>query len=168
MPFLCVIAYFLIGFVGRRSIGWLVFLAIPVTAILFGGSGRGIGNKLTALSPFIATVAFIILGEYDLESGWLVFLLIPTFGALSDRSWKGKIFALTLVLASAGFYLYCGYVLSAWGYGALCFLLPLVFGAATGFVDIVVDWKDLKRLPVSQRASSSRCGSSSSRPPRPT
>ncbi|HAQ56874.1 MAG TPA: hypothetical protein DCR44_05700 [Acholeplasmatales bacterium] len=152
MPFLCVIAYFLIGFVGHAwHPGWLVFLAVPVSAILFGASGRNLMGKLTALSPFIAVVAFIVLGEYGLwNPGWLVFLLIPTIGALNDHSWKGKVFALTLILASAG-YLYCGYALNAWGYGALCFLLPLVFGAATGFVDIIVDWKDYKKLPVSQR-----------------
>ncbi len=152
MPFLCVIAYFLIGFVGHAwHPGWLVFLAIPVSAIVFGHTGRGFAHKLTALSPFIAVVAFIILGEYGYwNPGWLVFLLIPMFGALSDRSWKGKVFALTLLLAAGG-YLYCGYALNSWGYGALSFLLPLVFGAATGFVDIVVDWKDYRKLPLAQR-----------------
>ncbi|MFA5007007.1 MAG: DUF1700 domain-containing protein [Candidatus Izemoplasmatales bacterium] len=151
-PFLAVIAYFLIGFVGGAwHPGWLVFLAIPVVAILLDGSERGILRKLTALSPFIAVVAFIVLGEFGFwHPAWLVFLLIPMVGALSDRSWKGKVFALTLALAAGG-YLYCGYALDAWGYGAFCFGLPILFGAATGAIDFVCDVRGWKKLPVSER-----------------
>lgn len=151
-PFLAVIAYFLIGFVGGAwHPGWLVFLAIPVAAILLGDSERGVLRKLTALSPFIAVTAFILLGEVGYwHPGWLVFLLIPAIGALTDRGWKGKVFALTLLLAAGG-YLYCGYALDAWGYGAFCFALPVVYGAAIGSIDVVLDVRGWKKLPVSER-----------------
>jgi len=152
-PFIAVIVYFFLGFgLGAWHPGWLVFFLIPVTAIVLGNEERNLMSTLTALSPFAAVGTFFVLGEVfgAWHPGWLVFLLIPIVGALSDRKWKGYVFAALLVL-SAGIYLYFGYTQDAWALGALAFVIPLVFGAAVGAVDTFVEWKTLGSLPRTER-----------------
>lgn len=153
-PFLAVIAFFVLGFAfDLWHPGWLVFLAIPVTAILLGGERRRPIEILTALSPFFAVTAFILLGDYygAWHPAWLVFLAIPILGALADRNWKGRVFALTLA-AAAGCYLYVGYTDGRWALGALAFLVPLIYGAAVGAIDIVIDWRGLSGLARPERS----------------
>lgn len=45
------------------------------------------GNRIVALSPFIATIAFFVLGfGFELwNPGWMVYLLIPITGIISGR-----------------------------------------------------------------------------------
>jgi uncharacterized membrane protein len=153
MPFLSVIAFFILGFgFGLWHPGWLVFLAIPVAGIVLGEGHGPSMSTLTALSPFMAVVAFILIGWYTgaWHPAWLVFLAIPIFGALSDRKWKGRIFAILLLL-SVGAYLYCGYVLDEWQRGVLVFLVPLVYGAAVGAFDTMAELRRLGKLPRSER-----------------
>ncbi|MBM3909205.1 MAG: hypothetical protein FJ352_00305 [Firmicutes bacterium] len=81
------IGYLVLGFGwGLWHPGWLVFLIIPMVYIL-------IGNKrlsLTGLMPFIATILFVLVGEYLAIPGqasayslsWVFFLLIPIVGIL--------------------------------------------------------------------------------------
>lgn len=51
-------------------------------------------NKLVALSPFISTIIFFILGfGFELwHPGWMVFLLIPITGLFSVKHHKAKVF----------------------------------------------------------------------------
>lgn len=144
MPFLCVVAYLAIGFAyGWWHPGWMIFLAIPVVAILESRQ-RNILSTLTALSPFLAVVAFFILGEYGLwNPGWLVFLAIPMIGILSGKN-LGKVivFELSFVIA-IGLYLYIGYAMGQWSLAALTFLIPVVYGVLSGDIQIRIfqgDW----------------------------
>jgi len=186
MPFVSVIAYMLLGLLGDLwHPAWLVFLSIPMTAIVL--DGRGIRPKIIALAPFVAVIAFIILGEFDLwHPGWLVFLLIPVsaivFGSKEKRAivavmpfvavvafvflgleglwnpgWlvflsipmtavlfgKDKVRTIvyeTLFVIAIITYLWVGYTYGEWAYGALAFLLPVIYGIMTGDIVFIADF----------------------------
>lgn len=81
------IGYLVLGFVwGLWHPGWLVFLTIPMVYMVFGDKRL----SLTGLMPFIATILFVLVGEYLTIPGqasayslsWLFFLLIPIVGIL--------------------------------------------------------------------------------------
>ena len=84
------LGYLLLGFMwGLWHPGWLIFLLIPIVYIL-------VGNKrvsITSLMPFIATILFVLVGEYAMIPGqdtaytlsWLFFLLIPISDILEKR-----------------------------------------------------------------------------------
>ena len=63
-------------------------------------------NKFAALSPFIATIAFFILGViYQAwHPGWLVFLLIPIAGILTSKKiqWDGLLVFVILIVFILG------------------------------------------------------------------
>jgi hypothetical protein len=84
---LAVTAFLIIGFVYNGwQLGWLVFLAIPVTAILVDiARKRNIAGMLPGLVALLATIAYMIMGfVYDLwHPGWIVFLAIPISGVIS-------------------------------------------------------------------------------------
>ena len=64
-PFISVIIFMVVGL--TTSVyhpTWLVFLIIPMSAIILNTRGK---EKLVALSPFIA---FITLGTFDLDFNW--------------------------------------------------------------------------------------------------
>lgn len=69
--------------------GWLIFLLIPVIFILLSAKKF----PIVALSPFIATTLFVLVGEYVSIPGqdtgytlsWLFFLLIPITGILFSK-----------------------------------------------------------------------------------
>ena len=87
-PFLALIAFFVLGFgFDLWHPGWLVFLIIPVTAIVVEMGKTRDEHLTTALSPFFATILFLYLGFYhDLwHPGWLVFLIIPMLGVWNSR-----------------------------------------------------------------------------------
>ncbi len=82
-----IVIYVLFGFLFQTwSYLWLIFLLIPVAAII--GNGKGMQKKLVALSPFVATVAFFLLGYLGgyWQYSWMAFLLIPMTAILT----KGK------------------------------------------------------------------------------
>ena len=183
MPFVSVIAYMLLGLTADLwHPAWLVFLSIPMTAILL--DGRNIRSKIAALAPFVAVIAFIILGEFDLwHPGWLVFLLIPVAAILTGTRQKQTIVAVmpfisvvafvflglqghwnpgwlvflsipmtavlfskdkvktvvyeTLFIIAIITYLWVGYSYGEWAYGALAFLLPVIYGIMAGDVIII-------------------------------
>lgn len=142
MPFLSLSAFFILGMVYHLwHPAWMVFLAIPVTAILVGN--QKLLPTLTALSPFLAVISFLLLGFYldAWNPGWLVFLLIPLLGALNDdRKGRGFTFALLLLLAS-GAYLYVGYTYGEWTLGALGFAIPLIYSIWTAQINIDVRFR---------------------------
>ncbi len=87
-------------------------------------------NKLTAISPFIATIIFLLLGfcKNLWHPGWLVFLLIPAvplfFDLISFR--KGKLVAILNFLIIVA-YLVMGFVFDLWHPGwVIFFLFPVV------------------------------------------
>jgi len=86
MPFISLIVFFVLGLgFDLWHPGWIVFLSIPMTAIIVNVFDRSSMNGFIALSPFVALIAFLILGfAYDLwHPGWLVFFVIPLLGILS-------------------------------------------------------------------------------------
>lgn len=86
MPFISVIIFFILGFgFDLWHPGWLVFLSIPMVAIIVNAFEKNSLNGMVALSPFIAVIIFLILGfAYGLwHPGWLIFLIIPVLGILS-------------------------------------------------------------------------------------
>ena len=77
-------------------------------------------NKIVALSPFIATIAFFLLGFlYSAwHPGWLVFLGIPIAGVLfeADDIGEHKLVALSPFIATIAFFLIGTYNLTIGGY----------------------------------------------------
>ncbi len=87
-PFISLIAFFILGFGFNEWVySWMVFLLVPVIAIVVEMSRDKDPHITTALSPFAATIAFYILGmQYGLwHPGWLVFIIIPMLGIFNSR-----------------------------------------------------------------------------------
>lgn len=143
MPFITTAAFMLLGFLANAwNPGWLVFLLIPVVAILVNVKERGF-EKLTALSPFIAVTSFILLGIYldAWNPGWLVFFIIPIFGMLTSRNfWKSFGF-IAMILITSGIYLFVGYTTGQWGRGALAFILLFIYGVLTRGIQVSFNFK---------------------------
>jgi len=129
-PFLAVIAFFILGFgFDLWHPGWLVFLIIPVFAII---SNSNFKNSVVALSPFAAVIAFLVLGfGYDLwHPGWLVFLIIPVLAILMNQSHQpilGTITALSPFAAVVAF-IFLGTYANLWNPGWLVFLIIPMIG----------------------------------------
>jgi len=76
-------AFLLIGFTaGYWHFAWLVFLLIPITAIVTGmltDGKKDMTNRVTGLVALLAVIAYMILGfAFGLwHPGWLVFMAIP-------------------------------------------------------------------------------------------
>jgi uncharacterized membrane protein len=90
-------------------------------------------NKLVALAPFIAVIAFMLLGFLgDLwHPGWLVFLFIPIAGILGNVNRKEKFVALSPFIAVITF-IFIGISYDAWHPGWLIFLIVPIAGVFTG------------------------------------
>lgn len=141
MPFLSVILYFVMGSAFHLwHPGWLIFLLIPITAIISNQS-HSVIQSLTALSPFIATITFFLVGYYTgvYHPTWLVFLLIPFLGAFNDKkSIRSYGFAIILLI-SVGLYLFINYYYQEPKLGLLVFLLPIIYGIFTG--DFIIQFR---------------------------
>lgn len=88
MPFISVILFMELGFgYDLWHIGWLVFLLIPMTAILFS---TRLKEGIIAISPFVSVIVYLILGfGFDAwHPGWLVFLSIPVISILLSAKTK--------------------------------------------------------------------------------
>jgi len=143
MPFLSVIAYFILGYYyDLWSTGWLVFLSIPMVAILSSAIRGRKRHLLTALSPFIATVTYLGIG-FGLDTWhptWLIFLIIPVIAILNsfkayDVIGRGKgileqITALSVFIAITVFVL-LGTYQGLWNPGWLVFLIIPMLGILT-------------------------------------
>ena len=84
------------------------------------------GNKFVALSPFIATIAFFVLGfGFELwNPGWLVFLLIPISGVISSKPKSpSKLIEEVMPLIAILLFIGLGLVFEAWHPGWLVFFL---------------------------------------------
>jgi hypothetical protein len=140
MPFLAVISYFILGFYfDKWHPGWLVFLAIPMTAIIVEAFKKPFPHFLTALSPFIATVAYLGIGfGFKIwHPTWLIFLIIPIFGIINSfraydeigekKSVFEQLTGLSVFIAIIA-YVLMGYYLNAWNPGWLVFLIIPILG----------------------------------------
>lgn len=90
-------------------------------------------NRLVALSPFLALIAFMLLGFLgDLwHPGWLVFLFIPIAGILGNVNKKEKFVALSPFIALITF-IFLSVAYQLWHPGWLVFLIIPVAGILTG------------------------------------
>ncbi len=87
MPFISLIIFMILGFgFGKWHPGWLVFLAIPMTAIIVNAFDKHSMNGVIALSPFVALITFLLLGFWkDLwHPAWLIFLIVPVIAIFSS------------------------------------------------------------------------------------
>jgi hypothetical protein len=133
MPFFCVAVFMGLGLSPLHlwHPGWMVFLLIPISAILVGMRKKRDPHILTALSPFFAVTAFLILGfGWSLwHPGWLVFLIIP-FTALvvsaKQRTFLQTLTALSPFIAVVAF-IFLG-MQGWWHPGWLVFLLIPMLG----------------------------------------
>jgi MFS family permease len=88
MPFISVITFFLIGsLLDGWHYAWIVFLSIPMSAIILEMGHKKDKHITTALSPFIAVITFFVLGfGFGLwHPGWAIFLLIPVTAIFNSR-----------------------------------------------------------------------------------
>jgi hypothetical protein len=85
-----VIGYVVLGIVtGLWHPGWLLFLLIPIYFTSVAAKTFPIND----LMPFIATILFVLVGEYVSIPGetnsyalsWLFYLLIPITGILKEK-----------------------------------------------------------------------------------
>lgn len=150
MPFISVITFMAIGLSsGIWHPTWMVFLSIPVVAIILNTKPK---EMLIALMPFASVTIFILLGTYqDLwNPGWLVFLSIPMMALIQDyKNWKSLIAFISFAIAIA-FYLYMGYIYGDWRLGALGFILPVIVGLLIGEMTFI--WDFPKKGPERSKA----------------
>ena len=90
---------------------------------------RSKGNKIVAVSPFIATICFFITGFYfdGWVFGWLFFLMIPMLGILFNTPRKEKFVALSPFI-SVIFLITIGFTTGRWELAWLPFLSIPVLG----------------------------------------
>ncbi|MGD9909718.1 MAG: DUF1700 domain-containing protein [Candidatus Izemoplasmatales bacterium] len=138
MPFISVILFFILGMgFNLWHPGWLVFLLIPMVAILLE-SKTSLVSMLTALSPFIATITFFIIGYIwgIYHPSWLIFLIVPMIGALGGKNKLQAYGFIGVMLVSIALYLFLGYTYNEWNYSGFVFLLPIAYGVMTGEIRI--------------------------------
>lgn len=140
MPFISVIAFFILGFGFEKwHPGWLVFLSIPVTAIVVDAFNKPYKHFLTALSPFIATVIFLAIG-FGLNKWhptWLIFFIVPIIAIINGiresvkihgkKNIWGELTGLVVFLALTVFIL-IGTYFTLWNPGWLVLLLIPIAG----------------------------------------
>lgn len=127
MPFISLLTFFVLGFYADLwHPGWMVFLAIPMTAIMLQTRLR---EGLVALMPFLSVIAFLILGwGFDLwHPGWLVFLSIPMVAILLFTKAKELPVAISPFVATIAF-LFLGFYYNLWNPGWLVFLIIPMLG----------------------------------------
>jgi hypothetical protein len=123
--------YFLLGFtIGRWDVLWLVFLAIPVTAIIgnIATKNKDISGSITGIVAILAAAAYFILGFSSLhlgDRGWLVFLAIPLTAIIADmiKRKSGAVVGLVAIIAAIAFILIGFFVDNSWHIAWVVFLL---------------------------------------------
>ncbi|QWB96399.1 DUF1700 domain-containing protein [Mycoplasmatota bacterium] len=86
-------------------------------------------NKFVALTPFLATIIFMVIGftTQTWHPTWLIFLLIPISGVLSRKNKKKMLVSLSPFIALIAFIL-LSYFTEEWPYTWLIFLLIPISG----------------------------------------
>lgn len=127
MPFISLMIFFFLGFYQDMwHPGWLVFLSIPISAILFQ---TRLKEGIIALMPFLSVIAFLVLGwGFNLwHPGWLVFLMIPIAAILLNTKYPDVFVALSPFVATITFIL-LGHYANLWNPGWLIFLIIPMLG----------------------------------------
>lgn len=136
-------SFVILGFTTRswQSI-WLVFLVVPLTAIITDiiFKKKDIAGTLTGLVAILAAVAYFILGFllHLWHPGWLVFLSIPLTAVILDLVTKRKntpdaVVGFVAILASVTF-LVLGFFLHIWHIAWVVFLLIPMTAIITNIV----------------------------------
>lgn len=85
-PLLATIIFLVLGFtVDAWHPGWLVFLLIPLSGIIFTPYRKG---KIVSASPFISVIIFILIGTYvphGYSYAWIIFFMIPLAGIFTRK-----------------------------------------------------------------------------------
>lgn len=129
---LAAVCFFLLGFIipGSWRYAWLVFLAVPLTAIVMDITSRNkdLSGAVIGLIAILAAAAYFALG-FGLNKwhpGWLVFLSIPiaaiVFDIFKKKDLGGSVVGLAALFATIVFML-LGTLLGAWRIAWLIFLL---------------------------------------------
>lgn len=136
MPFVSLIAFIILGYFFQLwHPGWMVFLLIPVVAIIVEMAPKKDRDIFTALSPFISVSAYLLIGFIAgvWHPTWLIFLLTPVVAILSS-GYSGKPFetltALSPFAAVITFFLLGQY--GFWHPGWLVFLIIPMIGIMNG------------------------------------
>lgn len=126
--------FFIIGFMTEGwQYAWLVFLAVPVTAIVSDiiVKDNDFSGSIIGLIAVLAAAAFFVLGFVygKWHPGWLVFLVVPIAAIIIDAIRKkdvsGSIIGLIAVSAAAVFFI-LGIMFDIWSVSWLVFLaIPL-------------------------------------------
>lgn len=127
MPFISLIIFFLLGFVeGLWHPGWLVFLLIPISAILFESKLK---DGIVGVTPFVSVIIYLILGwGYGLwHPGWLVFFSIPVVAIIVNVDIRDIPVALSPFVATIIF-IVLGTYYQLWNLGWLVFLIIPMLG----------------------------------------
>lgn len=128
MPFISTILFFLIGSgLGHYEYAWMVFLLIPVVAIIINVKGK---DKFIALSPFVSVVVFLLIGLLVnvWHPTWLILLLIPVMAILLKTPAKPRIVAILPFVITIIYFLVAEFVYFDFykiGY-AMFALIPIV------------------------------------------
>lgn len=125
-PFFAVLVFMIIGMsTDIWHPTWLIFLIIPITAIILSTDKQ---EKVVALSPFVAVITFILVGTYTnyWNPAWLIFLIIPITALVYEKDTVKKTLMIVSIAIAIAFYLYMGYAQGDFMTGAFGFLLPLV------------------------------------------
>jgi hypothetical protein len=95
---------------------------------------KGSSHKLVALSPFIATIIFFVVGyQFDLwHLSWMAFLLIPITAILSEmrHDFPDSLVGLTVFVALIAFFI-LGFNYGLWHPGWIVFLAIPIMGILT-------------------------------------
>ncbi len=132
-PFVAVIAFFILGFgFNLWNPGWLVFLLIPIVAIMVNIFHKEPMNAMIAVSPFLVVIAYLSIG-FALNvwhPTWLVFMLIPIMGIFSGFKTMRFVSFLTAISPFIALitYILLGYFLNLWSSAWIVFYLVPIFG----------------------------------------
>ena len=125
-------SFFILGFtIGKWEIIWLVFLAVPVTAIItdIAAKKQDVLGSIVGLIALLATATFFVLGFGfgEWHPGWVVFLIIPVVAIIFDivkkKDLSGAVVGLVAVLCAAAFMLIGSFVKHSWQIAWVIFLL---------------------------------------------
>ncbi|MGI5849749.1 MAG: hypothetical protein ACOX8Q_06770 [Christensenellales bacterium] len=123
--------FFILGFSTQSwHIVWLVFLSIPITAVIMDliSKREDMYGSITGLVAVLAAVIYLLIGfGFDLwHPGWLVFLVIPITAVFLDiikrKNISGAIMGFVAVFATAVFFV-IGALFDQWHVIWIVFLL---------------------------------------------
>ncbi len=87
-PFIALISFFVLGFgFNLWHPGWVIFLIIPITAIVVEMGKTRDEHITTALAPFFTVLLYLYVGFYHnlWHPGWVVFIIIPMLAIWNSR-----------------------------------------------------------------------------------